>query len=1298
MALTVIKPSGIDATGEYTVTGMTVSANLTSANANIANLVTSGNINFSNTSNVTLGPISNLHISGGTSGYVLSTDGSGNLSWVAQSGGSSSGISNGTSNVNIATSGGNVTVSVAGNANVLSVSGTGMNITGNILPTAANTYSLGSSTYYFKDAYIGPGSLYINGQKVLEQQSNTIVVTADLNQNVRLETTGTGQIELLPANSSVIAIKGTLQLDASKTITSSDGNRIQFSDVIAVDALTALSANTDLVITSNGTGVVKVDDEFVVTGNLTVQGTTSNLSVTNLVVQDNIIDINAETTGIPTSNAGIRVVRGDEAATQLKWVEGSLAWQFTNDGTNYMSLVGRDSSGNTSLGNVGVANYFAGTLITGAQPNITSTGTLTSLTVGPNGSIILSGTTGYLKANTIQGRDGTTGIVLYNGSVPGAVGINTDLTVGASGTGNATINGNVTSINATLGNLTTSNYFAGTLTTASQPNITSTGTLAGITGTGTINFTGASNVSLGAVGNLKITGGTANYVLSTDGVGNLSWVAQSGGGGGGSNISNGTSNVNIAAADGNITMGVGGTANVVTVATTGVVVAGTISSNANITASRIISNVATGTAPFVVTSTTQVANLNAATAGTVTSGSQPNIASVGTLSSLTVSGNITGNSAIFAKSIVANAISSNSYIAAPTPYLNNGSGELKSLSTTTVGTTPSEVKIHPSGRFLYVANFSSNTVSMYSIGAGGVLTSIGTAVATGTSPTSIAIDPTGRFLYVTNAGSNTVSQFSINISTGALTSITTAIATQTQPWTITCDPTGRFAYVVTYAGGVSPTYVNMYSINSSTGALTTITSAISVTASGTWPGITVEPTGRFVYILVAQTVYTYTISQTTGGLTFSTSLALTGIAGAGLGIVAHPAGNLLYINAESDALILVLSINTYTGDLTQQYSISTGSPTGTGVTNQFSTIAVGLGGSVLYTLNRDNTYSVFTISTITGYLTKTLTNVSTSTLYPAGVSVSSDGKYVAIVTQASNTLTMYATESFNAYNVSAYGNITAGNIIANTQLVSSVATGTAPFIVTSTTQVANLNAATAGTVRTAAQPNITSTGNLTGLTVSNATGVVNFTNTANVTLGAVANLHISGGTSGYVLSTDGAGTLSWVAQSGGGGGGASIANGTSNVNIATANGNVTISSAGTANVVVVSSTSANVTGELNVSGNVTSNGIRLGYLGAPLSGSDKTTSYTLATPTDLGKIVTVGTGGSITIPNSTFSAGDTIGLYNNTAATVTVTCSTTNAYIAGTDTNKTSVTLAARGLATIVFISGTLCVISGSVT
>ena len=45
------------------------------------------------------------------------------------------------------------------------------------------------------------------------------------------------------------------------------------------------------------------------------------------------------------------------------------------------------------------------------------------------------------------------------------------------------------------------------------------------------NLSVPATANLGAVGNITITGGSANYVLSTDGAGTLSWVAQSGGGG-----------------------------------------------------------------------------------------------------------------------------------------------------------------------------------------------------------------------------------------------------------------------------------------------------------------------------------------------------------------------------------------------------------------------------------------------------------------------------------------------------------------------------------------------------------------------------------------------------------------------------------------------------------------------------------------------------------------------------------------------------------------------------------------------
>lgn len=107
-------------------------------------------------------------------------------------------------------------------------------------------------------------------------------------------------------------------------------------------------------------------------------------------------------------------------------------------------------------------------------------------------------------------------------------------------------------------------------------------------------------------------------------------------------------------------------------------------------------------------------------------------------------------------------------------------------------------------------------------------------------------------------------------------------------------------------------------------------------------------------------------------------------------------------------------------------------------------------------------------------------------------------------------------------------------------------------------------------------------------------------------------------------------------------------------------------------------------------------GYRMGYRNIP-DGGPKNTSYTLALA-DVGKYVQITAGGSITIPDATFANGDAISLFNNTNAAVTVNCAITTAYIAGTDTDKATVSLATRGVATVLFANSTVCVITGNVS
>ncbi len=105
--------------------------------------------------------------------------------------------------------------------------------------------------------------------------------------------------------------------------------------------------------------------------------------------------------------------------------------------------------------------------------------------------------------------------------------------------------------------------------------------------------------------------------------------------------------------------------------------------------------------------------------------------------------------------------------------------------------------------------------------------------------------------------------------------------------------------------------------------------------------------------------------------------------------------------------------------------------------------------------------------------------------------------------------------------------------------------------------------------------------------------------------------------------------------------------------------------------------------------------VTLGYRNVPLSGI-KTASYTLVL-LDSGKFVRLDTSGVVVVPASIFGVGDLITIYNNTSGAITCTCSAITSYKAGTDTVITSFSLGTRGVATILFVTASMCVITGNV-
>ncbi|MGZ0171470.1 MAG: lactonase family protein [Planctomycetales bacterium] len=91
------------------------------------------------------------------------------------------------------------------------------------------------------------------------------------------------------------------------------------------------------------------------------------------------------------------------------------------------------------------------------------------------------------------------------------------------------------------------------------------------------------------------------------------------------------------------------------------------------------------------------------------------------------------------------------------------------------------IEIHPSGKFVYVANRGHHSLAGYRVNAqSGKLTSLG-QTTTEPTPRGFTIEPTGRFLYAAGQSSDYLAAFRINQKTGALTRFATYEVGK-QPW------------------------------------------------------------------------------------------------------------------------------------------------------------------------------------------------------------------------------------------------------------------------------------------------------------------------------------------------------------------------------------------------------------------------------------------------------------------------------------------------------------------------------------
>src|SRR6266481_3046238 len=147
--------------------------------------------------------------------------------------------------------------------------------------------------------------------------------------------------------------------------------------------------------------------------------------------------------------------------------------------------------------------------------------------------------------------------------------------------------------------------------------------------------------------------------------------------------------------------------------------------------------------------------------------------------------------------------------------ISNNTGKFTQLlgSPYPTGISPTEIILHPSRKFAYIANGGEADLSRFTISSSGALTEVMPRTPTGNNPAALVIDPAGGFLFVTNSGSNTVTAYSISSSAGALTRVGTAAQTGFAPVRLAISPSGKFLYV---SNSVSNT-LSAYSIDSSGG-------------------------------------------------------------------------------------------------------------------------------------------------------------------------------------------------------------------------------------------------------------------------------------------------------------------------------------------------------------------------------------------------------------------------------------------------------------------------------------------------
>ena len=334
------------------------------------------------------------------------------------------------------------------------------------------------------------------------------------------------------------------------------------------------------------------------------------------------------------------------------------------------------------------------------------------------------------------------------------------------------------------------------------------------------------------------------------------------------------------------------------------------------------------------------------------------------------------------------------------------------------GGVPYYVAVHPSGRFLYVTNWLSSSLSVFHIDpdSGALSLLDGFPQTTGINPYAVAVHPSGQFLYVTNWDDNALWGYRVDSASGGLTLVPGSpfAVGGAAPVAVTFDPSGQYAYVPNYHSN----NVSVFDVDVTSGVLS-LRDTVQ-TRSGPWslalsPGqVKSPPVARRAFGLTGQQLVMLEQSAVSGGLRKLASIA---VGDKPTAMVSRRDGRFVYVGDAGDDHIHAFQVEG------NKLTPVPGSPFTAG--KGLRDLAMDINGRYFYAVNEDSdNLSVYRIDAASGILNEIPGSPFRTGHNPVAMTLDASARYALIANAGAGSVSVFryqTNESPLIFEIAKYG-------------------------------------------------------------------------------------------------------------------------------------------------------------------------------------------------------------------------------------------------------------------------------------